>query len=122
MPVPENIVIKQLDLEINGGFNYAGPPLPPAHRPEKDFVQKLPFLVFEKILIDAARYGLDTVSLHGSGEPTLNRDMPKYVARVKSMGVRCMSFSNALRLDETMARGLIEVGLDVLRISAIGYD
>ncbi len=122
MPIPENIVIKQLDLELNGGCNYACPMCPQADGREKDFLKKLPFPVFEKILADAAQYGLDTVSLHGSGEPTLNRDMPRFVARVKEIGARCMSFTNGLRLDETMARGLIEARLDVLRISAIGYD
>jgi len=95
---------------------------PQADGREKDFLKKLPPDVFEKILNDAAQYGLDTVSLHGSGEPTLNRDMADYVARVKAKGVRCISFTNAFRLDEVMARSLIESGLDVLRVSANGFD
>lgn len=122
MPLPDNIVIKQLDLELNGGCNYACPMCPQADGREKNFLKKLPFKVFEKIVADAAQYGLDTVSLHGSGEPTLNADMPDFVRYVKRQGYRCISFTNGHRLDEKMARGLIEAGIDVLRVSAIGYD
>lgn len=122
MPLAENILIKQLDLELNGGCNYACPMCPQATGREKDFLKKLPFAVFEKILDDAMQYGLDTVSLHGSGEPTLNADMPDFVRAVKARGVRCISFTNGYRLDEKLSRRLIEAGIDVLRISAIGYN
>jgi sulfatase maturation enzyme AslB (radical SAM superfamily) len=122
MPLPDQIIIKQLDLELNGGCNYSCPMCPQATGREKNFLKKLPFAVFEKVLDDAMQYGLDTVSLHGSGEPTLNADMPDFVAAVKARGVRCMSFTNGYRLDEKLSRRLIEAGIDVLRISAIGYD
>jgi hypothetical protein len=122
MPIPGRIEIKQLDMELNGGCNYACPMCPQAHGRERDFLKKLPFPIFAKIVDDAAQYGLDTVSLHGSGEPTLNRDMPSFVKYVRDRGLRCLSFTNGLRLDEKMSRGLIEAGLDVLRISCIGYD
>ena len=46
---------------------------------EKEFFKKLPFDIFKKILDDAMQYDSETVSLHGSGEPTLSSDMPKYV-------------------------------------------
>ena len=122
MPVADKIVIKQLDLELNGGCNYSCSMCPQATGREKDFLKKLPYPVFEKILDDAMQYGLDTVSLHGSGEPTLNANMPDFVRAVKARGVRCMSFTNGYRLDEKLSRRLIESGLDILRISAIGYD
>jgi hypothetical protein len=122
VPIAENIVIKQLDLELNGGCNYKCPMCPQAHGREKDFLKKLPFEVFTKIVDDALHYGLDTVSLHGSGEPTLNRDMAKYVEYVKSKNVKCISFTNGYRLTEDLSKDLIEAGIDVLRISCIGYD
>jgi len=50
---------------------------------EKEFLKKLPFDVFKKILDDAMQYGSETVSLNGSGEPTLSSDMPKYVKYIK---------------------------------------
>ena len=79
MPVPQKIEIKQLDMELNGGCNYKCPMCPQATGREKDFLRKLPFDVFKNVVDDAMQYGLDTVSLHGSGEPTLNRDMPAFV-------------------------------------------
>jgi hypothetical protein len=122
MPVPGKIEIKQLDMELNGGCNYACPMCPQAHGRERDFLRKLPFEIFARVVDDAMQYGLDTVSLHGSGEPTLNRDMPDYVRYVKQKGLRCVSFTNGRRLDADMSRRLIEAGIDVLRISCIGYD
>lgn len=122
MPTPDNILIKQLDLELNGGCNYKCTMCPQADGREKDFLKKLPFDVFTKIVDDALQYGLDTVSLHGSGEPTLSKDMPKYVEYIKSKNIKCVSFTNGYRLTTDMAKGLIEAGIDVLRISSIGYD
>lgn len=122
MPVPEKIIIKQLDLELNGGCNYTCPMCPQTDGREKDFLKKLPFDVFTKIVDDALQYDLDTVSLHGSGEPTLNRDMARYVDYVKSKNIKCLSFTNGYRLTEDISRELIEAGIDTLRISCIGYD
>jgi organic radical activating enzyme len=122
MPAPKNIVIKQLDLELNGGCNYKCTMCPQAHGRESDFLKKLPFDIFTKIIDDALPYGLDTVSLHGSGEPTLSKDMPKYVSYIKRKGVKCVSFTNGSRLTPKLSRGLIEAGIDVLRISCIGYN
>ncbi len=122
MPVPNNIVVKQLDMELNGGCNYKCPMCPQADGRERDFLKKLPFDVFTKVVDDALQYGLDTVSLHGSGEPTLNRDMPKFVEYVKSKNIKCISFTNGYRLTEDISRELIQTGINVLRISCIGYD
>lgn len=122
MPISDNIVLKQLDMELNGGCNYACPMCPQAEGREKEFLKKLPLAVFKKVVDDAAQYGLDTVSLHGSGEPTLNNDFPEYVRYVRDKGLRCISFTNGYRLDEKMSRRLIEARINVLRISCIGYD
>jgi hypothetical protein len=122
MPLSGKIEVKQLDMELNGGCNYKCPMCPQADGREKDFLKKLPLDVFKKVVDDAMQYGLDTVSLHGSGEPTLNRDMPDFVRYVKDRGLRCVSFTNGFRLDADMSQRLIEAGLDVLRISCIGYD
>ena len=122
MPVPENIHIKQLDLELNGGCNYQCEMCPQVDGREKEFLKKLPLDVLEKIVDDAMQYGLEAVSLHGSGEPTLNADMPDVVRLIKDRGLKCVSFTNGLKLDEKLSRRLIDAGIDVLRISAIGYD
>ena len=122
MPVTENIRITQLDLELNGGCNFKCEMCPQAEGREKDFVKKMPQDVMEKILDDAMNYGVKSVSLHGSGEPTLNPNMPDAVRAVKQRGLKCLSFTNGYRLNDKMSRRLIEAEIDVLRVSAIGYD
>jgi wyosine [tRNA(Phe)-imidazoG37] synthetase (radical SAM superfamily) len=122
MPIPENIIIKQLDLEINGGCNFKCTMCPQSTGREKDFLKKMPFEVFTKIVNECMNYGLDTVSLHGSGEPTLSKDMPKYVEYIKSKKLKCISFTNGYRLTKNMSKSLIASGIDILRISCIGYD
>ena len=87
MPIPENIRITQLDLELNGGCNYKCEMCPQTEGREREFLKKLPSSVLNKILDDAIQYGLKSVSLHGSGEPTLNQDMPEAVRAVKSRGL-----------------------------------
>ena len=122
MPVPYKIHIKQLDLELNGGCNYTCEMCPQADGREKPFLKKLPAHVMDKVIDDAMQYGLEAVSLHGSGEPTLNADMPDMVQRVKERGLKCISFTNGYKLTEKLSRDLIDAGIDVLRVSAIGYD
>ena len=122
MPIPEKIRITQLDIEINGGCNFKCQMCPQAGGRETEFLKKLPTKVMEKILDDAMQYGLQSVSLHGSGEPTLNYDMPDVVQAIKSRGLKCVSFTNAYRLDEAMSRRLIEARIDLLRVSAVGFD
>ena len=122
MPIPENLRITQLDLELNGGCNFKCEMCPQVDGREKDFLKKLPSDLLEKILDDAINHGVEAVSLHGSGEPTLNATMPEAVVAVKKRGLKCVSFTNGYRLDEDMSRRLIEAGIDILRISAIGCD
>ena len=122
MPIPNKILIKQLDLELNGGCNYKCTMCPQADGREKDFLKKLPLNVMEKVLDDAMQYGLESVSLHGSGEPTLNKDMPEVVKLVKARGIKCLSFTNGSKLTGDLSKRLIDAGIDVLRVSAIGFD
>ena len=86
MPIPENIRVTQLDLELNGRCNYKCEMCPQTGGREKSFIKKLPSSVLSKILDDALQYGVESVSLHGSGEPTLNADMPEAVRAVNPAG------------------------------------
>lgn len=122
MPVPDKLEIQQIALEIFGGCNYKCPMCPQAEGRESEFLRKLPFEHFTKIIDECLAYGLKVVSLQGSGEPTLRPDMAKFVQYAKSRGIECISLSNGFNLTAAYARGLIEAGLDTLRISAIGYD
>ena len=122
MPVPDNIQIHQLDLEIQGACNYKCEMCPQAWGREREFLQGMSFELFKKIVDDALQYGLKSVSLHGSGEPTLNSDMPGMVRYLKQKDLDVVSFTNGYRLDVRLAEELIDAGLDLLRVSAIGFD
>jgi len=122
MPIPEKLEVRQMALEIFGGCNYKCPMCPQADGRESAFLKKLPFDVFTKIVDESVAYGLQVISLQGSGEPTLRPDMPKFVEYVKRKGIKCISLTNGFHLTPKLSRGLIEAGLDTLRISAVGYD
>ena len=115
-------LVRQIALEIYGGCNYKCPMCPQATGRERDFLSKMPFETFKKVVDEAVDYGLEVVSLQGSGEPTLHPDMPKFVEYVKKKGIRCITLTNGFRLSSKLSQQLISAGLDALRISAIGYD
>jgi MoaA/NifB/PqqE/SkfB family radical SAM enzyme len=63
---------------------------------------------------------LRRVVLHGIGEPLLNRDLGRMIRHLKGRGAYVLFNSNGLLLRGEKARGLIESGLDELRISIDG--
>lgn len=122
MPTPDNLKIEVLDMELHGSCNYRCTFCPQSQGREKEFVKRLPIETFKKTVDDAMQYGLKTVTLHGSGEPTLHPQFPDFVREVKSRGLTCISFTNGLKLTEKLSEKLIDAGIDVLRLSCIGYN
>lgn len=121
MPLP-NANIRQIALEIYGGCNYKCPMCPQAEGRESDFIKRMPFDVFKKVVDEGKALGVEVISLQGSGEPTIHPEMPRFAAYVKSQGIQCISLTNGFMLTAKLSRALIEAGLDTLRVSAIGYD
>lgn len=117
-----SISIRQLAIEIYGGCNYKCEMCPQATGRHSGFLRKLPFDIFQKVLDDVAQYGCETVSLHGSGEATLHPEMPRFVEAVKKAGMQCITVTNGFLLNERLSRRLIDAGIDVVRVSGIGYD
>ena len=117
------LILRQLDLELFGGCNYDCDMCPQKDSGrEADFKKSLPFDVFKKIIDEACQYGLEAVSLHGSGEPTLYKKLPEAIAYCKSKNLTVTCFTNGYSLTESLSQKIIDAGLDILRISAIGYD
>lgn len=116
--------IKQLDMELYGGCNYDCDMCPQKDKGrERNFRVMLPYDTFTKIVDDAILHGVETISLHGSGEPTMCPylvDAVKYIKN-KSSDIRVFVFTNGYTLTPEKSRMLIEAGLDVLRISIIGH-
>lgn len=117
------LIIRQLDLEMFGGCNYDCLMCPQKDGGrETEFKKALPFNIFKKIVDDACQYGLEAVSMHGSGEPTLNKKLPDAIKYCKDKGLKVVCFTNGYTLNDGLIKSLIDSGLDILRISAIGYD
>jgi len=60
---------------------------------------------------------LERVTLHGIGEPLLNRDLPAMIAAARQRGAHVLFNSNALTLGPHWHAALVEAGLDELRVS-----
>jgi len=64
--------------------------------------------------------GCKQVVLTGFGEPLIDKTLEKKVEYAKSKGLRTYIISNASLLNRKRAKGLIEAGLDELRLSYYG--
>lgn len=118
-------VLKQLDMELVGGCNYACIMCPHGiNGREHDFKKALPYDVFMKIVDDAISCGVEGISLHGSGEPTLCKWLPEAVQYIKKKNqkIKVMIVTNGFRLTDDLSKRLIDSDLDLLRVSVIGYD
>lgn len=117
-----SFTIDRAVIEVNGGCNYKCGMCPQTEGREKDFLKKMSLDEFEKVVSEAAQYGLRVVNLEGSGEPTLNTDLPEYIKIVKKYGAQAVIFSNGYRMQGQFMKDCVDAGLDYYRFSVIGYN
>jgi len=111
-------------IEINGGCNYSCD-MCPQSRPEgrgKNWLKKMSLIEFEDVVAECAQYGLNVVNLEGSGEATLNRNLPEYIKIVKKYGAKAFIFSNGYRMQGDFMKECVDAGLDFFRFSIIGHN
>jgi radical SAM protein with 4Fe4S-binding SPASM domain len=60
---------------------------------------------------------LERATLHGVGEPLLNKELCRMIAHLKKRNVFVLFNSNGILLDEERQNAIIDTGLDELRIS-----
>jgi MoaA/NifB/PqqE/SkfB family radical SAM enzyme len=109
-------------IEVNGGCNYKCGMCPQTDGREKQFLKNMSLKEFERIVAECAEHGLNVVNLEGSGEPTLNTKLPKYIEIVKKYGAKAYAFSNGYRMHGKFMRDCVDAGLDFFRFSVIGYN
>jgi organic radical activating enzyme len=117
--------IKLLNIEAFGGCNFSCQMCPQSKEMggrERDFLKTLPYDIFEKVVLDAMQYGLEAVSLHGSGEPTSHRKLVEMVAFLKKHKLHASFFTNGLRLDGDLFERLVVAGIDLVTVSIVGAD
>lgn len=71
----------------------------------------------EAVMITDQLPELEKIFLHGIGEPLLNPELPDIIRRLKGRDGYVLFNSNGTLLNDRMACGLIQNGLDELRIS-----
>lgn len=121
MKIP--LTIDRAVIEINGGCNYSCQMCPQTDPGRgKDWLKKMSLDDFERIVSEAAQVGLNVVNLEGSGEPTLNRDLPRYIEIVRKYGAKPFIYTNGNRLRGDFMRECVDAGLALARFSVIGYD
>lgn len=71
-----------------------------------------------RIIKDAYDAGGRELCLSMTGEPLLNRDLEKYIAYAKNLGYRYIFLNtNGYLLDDKRAVGILEAGLDSMKVS-----
>lgn len=120
-----HLKIDRAVIEVNGGCNYSCSMCPQDMRTggrHKDFLKKMSLQEFEHNVADCAQHGLRVVNLDGSGEATLNRDLPKYIEIVKKYNAKAFIFSNGYRMEGAFMMDCVDAGLDFYRFSWIGSN
>ena len=120
----EKIVIDRAVVEINGGCNYECEMCPQGTDVGrgKSWLKKMSVADFKNIVEQCRDLGATVINLDGSGEATLNRNLPEYVEIVSSLGLRSVIFSNGYRFAGSLMRETIDAGLYFFRFSVIGFD
>jgi len=115
-------------IEINGGCNYTCEMCPQTN-PDgttgargKAWLKKMPLTMFEDIVAQCAESGLNVVNLDGSGEPTLNSNLPNYIEIVKKYNAKAYIFSNGFKMHSQFMKDCVDAGLSFFRFSIIGYN
>jgi len=120
----KKVQLQRVVMEVFGGCNYTCKMCPQSDPGrDRDFKKKMPLIEFEKILDKLVpKYGYPLINLEGSGEPTMAKDLSKYVKAVKKRGLRCFMYCNGARLNGDFMKEVIDEGIDFIRFSIIGYN
>src|ERR1700750_2821271 len=76
------------------------------------------FELFRKIVYECAELGITHVRVHNYGEPFMDRLLVAKVRYAKSKGIKEVGMiSNGSLITETVARAMVDAGLDAINIS-----
>jgi hypothetical protein len=88
----------------------------------KDWLKKMSLVDFERVVAECAEYGLNVVNLEGSGEPTLNANLPDYIRIVRRYNAKPFIYTNGYNLRGDFMKKCVDAGLALARFSIIGYN
>ena len=110
--------IEQITLEVFGGCNLACPMCPQGIEDgrEKDFKKVLTEPLFKKIIDEALPLGLKFVSIAGSGEPMLSKNLEKFISYLSSKRITTMIYTNGQLLTPKKFESLCQAGLNIIKV------
>ena len=115
--------VERAVIEINGGCNYTCQMCPQTNPGRhKGFLKKMSiddFSYYAKQCIDR---GVKVVNLEGSGEATLNRNLPHYIQILTDYNIKSFIFSNGFKFKGDLMKQCVDAGLSRIRFSIIGYN
>ena len=120
----DKLKLKRIVMEVFGGCNYTCQMCPQSNPGRgKNFTRKMRLEDFERIIDEIVpKYGKPQINLEGSGEPTMAKDLDKYISVVKKRNLKCFMYCNGARLNGKFMERVIDAGIDFIRISIIGYN
>lgn len=114
------IELERAVIEVFGGCNYKCQMCPQTSGRGKDWTRKMPFDMFTDILDQLS--GSPVINLEGSGEPTMLKDLPRYIEECTRRGFRSFIYSNGSFFSGHFMQDCIDAGLNFGRFSCIGYN
>lgn len=121
----DTLQLERVVIEVFGGCNYTCQMCPQGQLPgrEANFLRKMPLATFENILDQVTpKYGTPVVNLEGSGEPTMAKDLYKYIQACTDRGLRSFIYCNGSNFNGEYMKRCIDAGLSLIRFSVIGYS
>lgn len=109
-------------IEVNGGCNYTCQMCPQTEGRGKNWLKKISLNNFERLVDECAQHGLNVVNLEGSGEPTLNKNLPDYIKIVSKYQAKAFIYTNGYNLHGDFMKKCVDAGLSLARFSIIGYN
>lgn len=116
------LTVDRAVIEVNGGCNYTCQMCPQTTGRGKNWLKKTNLKDFERVVEECAQYGLNVVNLEGSGEPTLNNNLPEYIRIVRKYGAKPFIYTNGFKLKDNFMKECVDAGLALARFSIIGYN
>lgn len=107
-------------IEVFGGCNYTCQMCPQTWGRGKDWTRKMPLDLFENILKQLK--GNPVINLEGSGEPSMAKDLYKYVQLCTDYGYDSFIYTNGSFLKGELLEKTIDAGIKFIRYSCIGYN
>jgi len=116
------VEIKRAVIEIEGSCNYLCKMCPQSQGGRGLFNDSIEFNEYKKLIDECSQIGVNVIQLDGSGEATLNKNLPKYIEYTVKKGIKPQLYSNGYLMNGSFMKECIDAGLGLFRFSIIGYN